>query len=442
MLAQQLLAQRHVGRLVGQRRVLVREEVAELRLLLVADRLLERDRRLRRAQDLLDLVERQVEVARDLDRQSARGRARARSLRSERTILFSFSTTWTGIRIVRALVGERARDRLADPPGRVGRELEALALVELLGGAHEADRPLLDQVEERQPLVAVALRDRDDEAEVRLDHLLLRAMVAALDPLRELDLLRGGEQLDLADVLEEELERVGRDLADGLVEPRLLLRLRLRRLRVDDLDLQLLERAVDVVDLRRLEIELVERERDLLGADPPGGLAASSRLRASSVSRTSLGDASTTAVSAMLPLLRDAGGCHCSGAGRRHRPFGSYFLYLDLVPGRRESSLRASCPYAECGPSADREPELLDRLLLLAVQSRRRPRWKRTTAARGKTPVSGPSRAERRHRVRLREQADGRGACARAGRAARASRRPRTAARPRAGRSRFQSAEP
>ena len=159
--------------------------------------------------------------------------------------MFSFSTTWTGIRIVRALVGERARDRLADPPRRVGRELVALAPVELLGGAHEADRPLLDQVEERQTLVAVALRDRDDEAEVRLDHLLLRAMVAALDPLRELDLLGGGQQLDLADVLEEELERVGRDLADALVDPHLLLRLRLGGLHVDDLDLQLLERPVE-----------------------------------------------------------------------------------------------------------------------------------------------------------------------------------------------------
>ena len=110
------------------------------------------------------------------------------------------------------LVGERARDRLADPPRRVRRELVALAPVELLGGAHEADRPLLDQVEERQALVAVALRDRDDEAQVRLDHLLLRAMVAALDALRELDLLGGGQQVDLADVLQEELQRVGGEL--------------------------------------------------------------------------------------------------------------------------------------------------------------------------------------------------------------------------------------
>src|SRR5262249_37106102 len=57
--AQQFLAQRRIGRLVGQRGVFVGKEVAELRLLLVADRFLERDRRLRGAHDLLHLVERQ-----------------------------------------------------------------------------------------------------------------------------------------------------------------------------------------------------------------------------------------------------------------------------------------------------------------------------------------------------------------------------------------------
>ncbi len=85
-------------------------------------------------------------------------------------------------------------------------------MVELLGGADEPDRAFLDQVEERQPLVPVALRDRDDEPEVCLDHRLLGAVVASLDPLGELDLLRCSEQADLADVLEEQLKRVGRDL--------------------------------------------------------------------------------------------------------------------------------------------------------------------------------------------------------------------------------------
>ncbi len=67
-------------------------------------------------------------------------------------------------------------------------------------------------MEEREALIPVALRDRDHEPQVRLDHFLLRAMIAALDALCQLDLLGGGQQLDLADVLQEELQRVGREL--------------------------------------------------------------------------------------------------------------------------------------------------------------------------------------------------------------------------------------
>ena len=113
------------------------------------------------------------------------------------------------------LVGERTGDRLANPPRGVRRELVALAPVELLGRTDEADRPLLDQVEERKALVAVALRDRDDETKIRLDHLLFGTVVAALDALGDLDLLRGRQQIDLAHVLEEDLQRVGRVLRDA-----------------------------------------------------------------------------------------------------------------------------------------------------------------------------------------------------------------------------------
>src|SRR5205814_7627327 len=84
---------------------------------------------------------------------------------------------------------DAALHRLTDPPRRVRRELEALAVVELLGRADQPDDPLLDQVEQRQAVALVLLRDRHDEAEVRVDHQVLRLLVAALDLLRELDLL-------------------------------------------------------------------------------------------------------------------------------------------------------------------------------------------------------------------------------------------------------------
>ena len=110
------------------------------------------------------------------------------------------------------LVRDRARDRLADPPRRVGRELEAAAVVELLDRSNETERALLDEVEEGEAAPEVALGDRDDEPEVRLDHVLLRIHVAPLDELRERDLLIGGEQRHLADLAQVEAQRIERRL--------------------------------------------------------------------------------------------------------------------------------------------------------------------------------------------------------------------------------------
>ena len=49
------------------------------------------------------------------------------------------------------LVGDGARHGLADPPGRVRRELESLAVIELLDRADEAERAFLDEIEEGEP---------------------------------------------------------------------------------------------------------------------------------------------------------------------------------------------------------------------------------------------------------------------------------------------------
>ena len=113
------------------------------------------------------------------------------------------------------LVGDAAGDRLADPPRRVRRELVAAAPVELLDGAHQAEVALLDQVEEQHAAADVALRDRHDEAEVRLDQRLLGRRVAALDALRERDLLLGGQQRHLADLAQVRAHRVVVAVADG-----------------------------------------------------------------------------------------------------------------------------------------------------------------------------------------------------------------------------------
>src|SRR5829696_1578626 len=273
-LAQRLLGEDLGGALVGRLGPLVGDELAELGLLLVADRLLERDGGLRRALDRVDLLRVDPRDVRDLLRRGLAAELRDElALRAADLVELLDHVDRDADRA--GLVGERAGDRLADPPRRVGGELEALAVVELLRGAHQAERALLDEVQERQALVAVVLGDRDDQAQVGLDHLLLRVEVAALDPAREVDLLLGGEQADLADVLQEQLKGVGGhvrleiDRRLGLAATALVRRaLDLRRGDgrvdlLDDLDLGLLEEAVQLLDVGLVEIDLGDGGLDL-----------------------------------------------------------------------------------------------------------------------------------------------------------------------------------
>ena len=70
------------------------------------------------------------------------------------------------------LIGNRAGDGLADPPGGVGREFVAAAVFELIDRLHQADIAFLDQVQELQATVGVFFGNRDHEPKVGLDHFL------------------------------------------------------------------------------------------------------------------------------------------------------------------------------------------------------------------------------------------------------------------------------
>ena len=182
------------------------------------------------------------------------------------------------MRIVRALSRDRAGHGLADPPRGVGRELVALAIVELLHRAYEAERAFLDEVEEGEPAPEVGLGDRDDEAEVRLDHLRLRAHVAALDALGEVDLLICGQERNLADLSQVEAKRVERgldgevELGPGLLllgECRLLVRRRLVLDTLDQLDAVVDEVRVEVLDLLLGEVDFLQPGDDLVVGEEP-----------------------------------------------------------------------------------------------------------------------------------------------------------------------------
>src|SRR5215207_5399992 len=248
-----LAAERDLDLLVGLR-ALARYEVPEHGVFGLSDRLVEARRRMRRRLHLARLLDGEACLLGDLLE-----RGLPAELRPEDALgLVELLETLDDVHRHpdrAGLVRKRPGHGLADPPGGVRRELVAAAPVEFLDRADEPQRALLDQVQEGQALVPVVLRDRHDEAQVRLDHPLLRLHVAALDPLRELDLLGGGQERVAAGLAQEELKRVGRRLVDGR------LRRRPRRLfwlwgLLDDVDAALLELA-----LERLALHLVQLQR-------------------------------------------------------------------------------------------------------------------------------------------------------------------------------------
>src|SRR6516165_10420954 len=197
------------SRIDRQDRVLVLDEVAEVRILLVADRGFQRQRLLGDLEHLAHLLERHAEL---LGKLLGRGLA-ADLVEHLARLTYDFADALhhvhgdaDGARLVR----DRARDRLPDPPRGVGRELVAAAILEFVDPLHQADIAFLDQVEELQAAVGVFLGDGDDEAQVRLHHLLLglaRLALALLHhvhdfaELAQLDPVFAWQHLDLLAVL-------------------------------------------------------------------------------------------------------------------------------------------------------------------------------------------------------------------------------------------------
>src|SRR5436305_4144471 len=86
-------------------------------------------------------------------------------------------------------------------------ELDPFRLVELVGGANQAEVALVDQIGERDTLILVLLRDRHHEPQVGAHQLVERLGIALLDPLRERHFLLTGDQRVLADLAEILVER-------------------------------------------------------------------------------------------------------------------------------------------------------------------------------------------------------------------------------------------
>src|SRR5216684_3864208 len=184
-------------RLGGGDDLAILDEVAKMRIFLLADRRFERDRLLRDLEDLPDLADGDVHPFGDF----FGGRLAAELLHEGAGGADQFVDRLDHVHrdADRArLVGNRARDRLPDPPRGVGRELVAAAVLELVHRFHEADVAFLNQVEELQAAVGVFLGDGHDEAEVGFDELFLRllGLPLAADNRVERPLQFGGRLLE------------------------------------------------------------------------------------------------------------------------------------------------------------------------------------------------------------------------------------------------------
>src|SRR5438309_3018119 len=167
---------------VGRRdRLAVLDEVAEVRILLLADGRLERDRVLRNLDDLPHLLGRDPHLLADLLVARLAAELLEQPARDADQLVDRLHHVDRDADRPR-LVGDGARDGLPDPPRGVGRELVALVIVELLDRPDEAHVAFLDEVEERHAAADVLLGDRHDQAEVGLGQALL-GLVGALVPL-------------------------------------------------------------------------------------------------------------------------------------------------------------------------------------------------------------------------------------------------------------------
>src|SRR6266487_476527 len=289
------LQQDETGGVHGHDRIRILDEIAEVGIGFLADGGFQADRLLRDLQDLADFLGRVLHLAADL----LRGRLPPEILQQ-----LPLDTDQLVDRLHHvhrdpdrpSLVRDRPGDRLPNPPGRVRGELETFGVVELLNRTDETQVDFLHQVAEQHAADDEALVDGDDQPQVGLDQLLLGQLALPFDPLQlahpdgrqllgsryglvelgggglalldrlgEDDLLLGGQQRDLADLLEVHPHRiVGRRLQRQLLVPgraglaRELLRIELVH-HLDDLDVLVLQVLEDVVHLLGRHVDRRQR---------------------------------------------------------------------------------------------------------------------------------------------------------------------------------------
>ena len=104
-------------------------------------------------------------------------------------------------------IDERPLDRLLDPPRRIGRESRALRRVEPFDRPDQADIAFFDEIANGQASPHVVLADRNNEPQIRPDHMILGLEVVVVDnpPAKGL-FLSSSQQGNLIDIAKIDLK--------------------------------------------------------------------------------------------------------------------------------------------------------------------------------------------------------------------------------------------
>ena len=186
---QLLLQQGEADRVGRHDRLGVLDQVTELGVAVLAERRVQRDRLAAVLLDLDDLLRGHVELLGELLRRGLAAEV-LQHLPLHAGELVDHLDHVHRDADGAGLVGHRAGDRLPDPPGRVRGELVALGVVELLDRADQTEVALLDQVQEEHAAAGVALGQRDHEAQVGLEQVVLGPPAVLGDPLEVVDARR------------------------------------------------------------------------------------------------------------------------------------------------------------------------------------------------------------------------------------------------------------
>ncbi len=149
----------------------IRDEIAEMRVLLFADRHFERQRALRNLDNTLDLARGRVQLFGDLVARRFASQFLHELARNACQFVDAFAHVHRHANRP-SLISNRARDCLTNPPGRVRRKLVAAMIIEFFDRANQADVAFLNQIEERHTASNVFFRNRDDETKICFDKFL------------------------------------------------------------------------------------------------------------------------------------------------------------------------------------------------------------------------------------------------------------------------------